>query len=119
MPSMAMAYLALPDADAVVNPHRKDCPSTFKSVCGAEVVFRRLWVMEGREPEELLPYFADILSVAVIADIMPLTLENRSIVKYGVEKLKTAPLTGLSALLNVAGVSQDSVNASKIKIFNY
>lgn len=104
----------LPDADAVVNPHRKDCPSTFKSVCGAEVVFRLLCVMEGREPEELLPYFADILSVAVIADIMPLTLENRSIVKYGVEKLKTAPLTGLSALLSVAGVSQDSVNASKI-----
>ncbi len=104
----------LPEADAVVNPNRKDCPSAFKAVCGAEVVFRLLCVMEGREPEELLPYFADILSVAVIADIMPLTLENRSIVKYGVEKLKTAPLTGLSALLSVAGVSQDSVNASKI-----
>ena len=104
----------LPDADAIVNPHRKDCSSAFKAVCGAEVVFRLLCVMEGREPEELLPYFADILSVAVIADIMPLTLENRSIVKYGVEKLKTAPLTGLSALLSVAGVSQDSVNASKI-----
>ena len=104
----------LPNADAVVNPHRADCPSTFKLVCGAQVVFRLICVMEGREPEELLPYFADILSLAVIADVMPLTLENRSIVKYGVEKLKTAPLTGLSALLNVAGVSQDSVNASKI-----
>lgn len=104
----------LPCADAVVDPHRSDCPSTFKAICGAQVVFRLICVMEGREPEELLPYFADILSVAVIADIMPLTLENRSIVKCGVEKLKSSPLTGLSALLSVAGVAQESVNATKI-----
>lgn len=104
----------LPEADAVVDPHRNDCHSTFKSVCGAQVVFRLICVMEGREPEELLPYFADILAVAVIADIMPLTLENRCIVKMGVEKLKNAPLTGLSALLNVAGVEQNTVNATKI-----
>lgn len=104
----------LPNAAAVVNPHRKDCPSTFKDICGAEVAFRLICVLENKEPEELLPYFADILSLAVLGDIMPLTLENRTIVKYGIEKLKTAPNTGLSALLNVAGVAQDSVNASKI-----
>ena len=104
----------LPIADAVVDPHRKDCPSTFKEICGAEVTFRLICVMENKEPEELLPYFADILALAVIADIMPLTLENRSIVKCGIEKLKTAPLTGLSALLNVAGIEKSSVNASRI-----
>lgn len=104
----------LPDADAVVDPHRKDCPSTFKDVCGAEVAFRLICVMENKEPEELLPYFADILSLAVTADIMPLTLENRSIVKYGIAKLKTAPLTGLSALMSVAGLEQNSINASRI-----
>ena len=104
----------LPEADAVVDPHRKDCPSTFKDICGAEVAFRLICVMENKEPEELLPYFADILSLAVVADIMPLTLENRSIVKYGINKLKTAPLTGLSALMSVAGLEQNSINASKI-----
>ena len=104
----------LPCADAVVDPHRKDCPSEFKEICGAEVAFRLICVMENKEPEELLPYFADILALAVIADIMPLTLENRSIVKYGVQKLKNSPLTGLSALLNVAGIDISSVNASRI-----
>lgn len=104
----------LPDADAVVDPHRKDCPSEFKEICGAEVAFRLICVLENKEPEELLPYFADILALAVIADIMPLTLENRSIVKYGVQKLKNSPLTGLSALLNVAGIDISSVNASRI-----
>jgi len=104
----------LPEAAAIVDPHRKDCPSTFKEICGAEVAFRLICVIENREPEELLPYFADILALAVLGDIMPLTLENRTIVKYGVEKLKNAPLTGLSALLNVAGISQDTINSTRI-----
>ena len=104
----------LPDAAAIVDPHRTDCPSEYKSICGAEVAFKLICVMEGKEPEELLPYFADILSVAVIADVMPVTFENRSIVKYGVHKLKTAALTGLSALLNVSGVSLQNVTAEKI-----
>ena len=104
----------LPTADAVVDPHRPDCPSEFKEICGAQVAFRLICVMENKEPEELLPYFADILSVAVMADIMPLTEENRSIVKYGIEKLKTQPLTGLSALISVAGLEQKSITASKI-----
>ncbi len=105
---------ALPNADAVVDPHRIDCPSAFKDVCGAEMAFRLICVMENKEPEELLPYFADILSLAIIADIMPLTMENRSIVKYGVEKLKNSPLTGISALMSVAGLEQRSINATKI-----
>ncbi|MBE6779592.1 MAG: single-stranded-DNA-specific exonuclease RecJ [Ruminococcaceae bacterium] len=105
----------LPEAAAIVDPHRKDCPSSFKAVCGAEVAFKLICVMEGAEPEELLPLYADILSVAVIADIMPLTLENRIIVKYGIRKFKqSACLVGLRALLNVAGVNLSDVNASRI-----
>jgi len=104
----------LPNAAAVVDPHRRDCPSSYKTICGAEVAFKLICVMEGKEPEELLPYYADIVSVAVMADIMPLTFENRIIVKYGVEKLKKSPLTGLSALLQIAGVSNDNINASRV-----
>ena len=104
----------LPNADAVVDPRRKDCPSAFKEICGAEVAFRLICVMENKEPEELLPFFADILSLAVVGDIMPLTAENRSIVKYGVEKLKTAPSTGLSALMSVAGLEKKNIDATKI-----
>ena len=104
----------LPEAAAVVDPHRIDCPSEFKSVCGAQVAFMLICVMEGKEPEELLPYFADILSVAIIADVMPLTFENRSIVKYGVLKMRMSALTGFSALLNVSGVKINDVTAEKI-----
>ncbi len=105
----------LPNAAAVVDPHQADCPSSFKAICGAEVAFKLICVMEGAEPEELLPLYADILSVAVIADIMPLTLENRIIVKCGLNMFKGSTcLVGLRALLNVAGVNLKDINASRI-----
>ncbi len=104
----------LPLADAVVDPHLKHCNSSFKDICGAQVVYRLICVLENREPEELLPDFADILSLAVVADIMPLTLENRSVVKCGIQKIKASASTGISALANVAGIEIDGVNASKI-----
>ena len=53
--------------------------------------------------------------MAVIADIMPITLENRIIVKYGIKALKKSTcLVGLRALLNVAGVNLSDVSASRI-----
>ena len=104
----------LPQADAVVDPHRVDCRSEFKEICGAEVAFKLICVLEEREPEELLPYYSDLLSVALTADVMPLIYENRAIVKYGIEKLKQSPLTGFSALMSVAAIQRDNISAGRI-----
>ena len=104
----------LPQALAVVNPHRADCPSSFKDICGAQVAFKLICVLEAKEPEELLPLYADTLSLAVVADIMPLRNENRYIVKYGIEKLKSNPTVGLSALMNIAGIEQNKVDSGRI-----
>lgn len=104
----------LPQADAVIDPHRADCRSEFKEICGAEVAFKLICVLEEREPEELLPYYSDLLSVALTADVMPLIYENRAIVKYGIEKLKQSPLTGFSALMSVAAIQRDNISAGRI-----
>ncbi len=104
----------LPDAVAVVDPHRKDCPSSFKEVCGAEVAFKLACVLEDKEPEQMLSRYADILSVAVMGDVMPLINENRSIVKAGIKKIKTAPNMGIAAILNIAGIDRTQIDASKI-----
>lgn len=104
----------LPDADAVVDPNRNDCPSEFKTICGAQVAFALICVIEGKEPEELILEYSDLLTIAIIADIMPLIFENRSIVKCGIEKIKTAPIMGISALLNVAGIDIETINSNKI-----
>lgn len=104
----------LPQAVAVVDPHRKDCPSSFKEVCGAVVAFKLICVTEDKEPEQLLYNFADLLAVATIGDICPLIDENRSIVKAGIQLAKVRPNVGISALINVAGIDRQTLNSGKI-----
>ncbi len=104
----------LPEAVAVVDPHRVDCPSTFKEICGAEVAFKLVCVLDDKEPEQMLDRYADILAVATIGDVMPLVNENRSIVKAGIRKIKAAPNVGIVAILNMAGVDRTNIDAGKI-----
>lgn len=104
----------LPDAVAVVDPHRKDCPSAFKEICGAEVAFKLVCVLDDKEPEQMLPRYADILAVATIGDVMPLVNENRSIVKAGIKKIRSSPNIGIASILNMAGVERTTIDASKI-----
>ncbi|MBR4909878.1 MAG: single-stranded-DNA-specific exonuclease RecJ [Clostridia bacterium] len=104
----------LPEAVAVVDPHRTDCRSSFKEICGAQVAFKLICVMEDKEPEQMLYRYGDLLTVAVIGDVMPLINENRSIVKYGLCIIKNKPRTGLSALINSAGIDRNTINAAKV-----
>ncbi|MCQ2448953.1 MAG: single-stranded-DNA-specific exonuclease RecJ [Clostridia bacterium] len=104
----------LPSAAAVVDPHRADCPSSFKEICGAEVAFKLACVMADMEPEQMLARYADLLAVATVGDVMPLRNENRSIVRAGILLLKSAPRTGLSALMNVAGLERDKLSAGNL-----
>lgn len=104
----------LPDAAAVVNPHRSDCQSAFKEICGAQVAFALMCVMENKEPEEMIYEYADILSLAVISDVMPLTAENRTVVKIGVEKIKKDARVGIAAILSAAGIDRATIDASKV-----
>lgn len=104
----------LPQAVAVVDPHRVDCPSEFKEICGAEVAFKLVCVLDDKEPEQMLPRYADILAVATVGDVMPLVNENRSIVKAGIKKIKTASNIGIAAILNMANIDRNTVDATKI-----
>lgn len=104
----------LPDAEAIVDPHRADCPSSFKEVCGAEVAFKVVCAIEDKSPEQLVYDYADLLAVAILGDVMPLINENRCIVKEGLRKIKKKPLVGISAILSVAGIDRKTVNSSKL-----
>ena len=104
----------LPDAVAVVDPHKIDCPSTFKEICGAEVAFKLVCALDDKEPEQMLPRYADILAVATIGDVMPLVNENRSIVKAGIAKIKHSPNVGIVSILNMAGIDRTDIDAAKI-----
>lgn len=104
----------LPDAIAVVDPHQKDCPSSFKEICGAEVAFKLVCALDDKEPEQMIERYADILAVATIGDVMPLVNENRSIVKAGINKIKSSPNVGIAAILNMAGIDKTDIDAGKI-----
>ena len=78
----------LPDAFAVVDPKQEDCSYPFKEICGAEVI----WLVLALVKKELgvdvdMASFIDILSIAIIADIMPLVDINRTLVKEGLGRI--------------------------------
>ena len=104
----------LPEADAVVDPHLPDDCSEFKDVCGAFVAFKVVCVTEGSSPEEMLCRYADLVALGTVADIMPLTYENRTVVREGVAMMSTGSNRGLSALIRAAGLTDAELTASRL-----
>ncbi len=104
----------LPNAAAVVDPHRLDCPSDFKEICGTAVAFKLVCAICEMEPEELINKFADLLAIATISDVMPLTEENRCYVKCGINQIRYKARTGISAIINVAGIEKAGIDSAKI-----
>ena len=65
----------------MVDPRRADDTSPFKGLCGAGVAFKLCAALDGCPPEEMLDYCGDLAAVGTVADVMPLTGENRTLVK--------------------------------------
>ncbi len=103
----------LPRATAVVDPKRPDGCYPSRDLAGVGVAFKLVCALSG-DSEAMLERFSDLVAVGTIADVMPLTGENRYIVKAGLEKLRTAPRAGLAALMAEAGVTESRLNAMTI-----
>ena len=103
---------SLPDAVAVVNPHRSDCTYPFKHLAGVGVIFKVICAIEilnnygiDNESEAVKSVyyrFADLAAIGTIADVMPITDENRMIVKFGLAMLEKNPRLGIKALMDAA-----------------
>ncbi len=101
----------LPDAVAVVDPHRPDCNLHFKEWAGVGVAFKVVCALEKGDYSSVLAQYADIVAVGTVADVVDLIDENRAIVKYGVAKINSNPCNGINALRQIAGVSEKPLNA--------
>ena len=104
---------ALPAAVAVVNPKRPDSAYPNRELAGVGVAFKLVCALHG-DAEAILRRYSDLIAVGTIADVMPLTGENRYIVKIGLEKLKDDPRPGLAALIEEAGVQKKRLNAISV-----
>jgi single-stranded-DNA-specific exonuclease len=101
----------IPPAAAVLNPNQPGCPYPDKNLCGAGVVFKLAqglletldWPADKRR--RILKSFLKMVAIATVADVVPLTGENRIIVRRGLEGLNVVKNPGLRALLRVAGMS--------------
>ncbi|MBB3109935.1 single-stranded-DNA-specific exonuclease [Paenibacillus phyllosphaerae] len=100
----------LPQALALVNPKQEDCPYPFKGLAGVGVAFKLATAMLERPPIE----WTDIYALGTIADLMPLTDENRILVRYGLEQLKRTEKPGFRALADVAGIDLTRVTSTNI-----
>lgn len=93
----------LPDTIAVINPKRKDSKYPFKEICGAAIAWKLAQVLLGKDCKE----FLDLVTVATVADVVPLMGENRVIVRYGLEKLNSNDRNlGIDRLAKVAGLNE-------------
>lgn len=106
----------LPSADAVVNPHRPDCPYPFKELAGVGVVFKLICAYECRDTGKSLAIclrplydaYADLVSIGTIADVMPLIGENRLVVGYGLSRIEHTTRVGLRALMDASSHRTDA-----------
>lgn len=100
----------LPKAIAVLNPKRPDCNYPEKNLAGVGVAFKLAQALLMKtEQARFVESFVKIAAIGTIADIVPLTGENRVIAKYGLAGLRNPKNHGLRALLEVVGLGSSKV----------
>lgn len=100
-------------ADAIVNPHQQECEYPYKYLCGAAVAWKVVCLLYERlgigfeEAEELL----ENVAFATVGDIMPLTDENRILVKEGIKRIRKTQNVGMKALIAQCGLEPNQIDA--------
>jgi len=113
----------LPQAIAVVNPHREASPSDLAGLSGVGVAFCLLISLRkrlrdegfwGQQPEPMLREYCDLVALGTIADMVPLVGVNRILARAGLDVLKAGRRPGLRALMKISGVAPDRLDAEDI-----
>ncbi|MBE6989809.1 MAG: single-stranded-DNA-specific exonuclease RecJ [Ruminococcaceae bacterium] len=105
----------LPDAAAVVDPHRIDCAYPFKHLAGCGVALKLVLALGGPDREEaLFSRYCTLAAIGTIADVMQMSDENRAIVSRGLATIDHSDFIGLHALLREAGLADKAVTSVQI-----
>ena len=111
-----MADENLPEANAILNPKQPDCSYPFKGLCGGAVVFKLIQAVSQllELDDDLVHQYIDLITLGTAADIVPLTDENRIIVKHGLKSLSKTKRPGLRALLEVSGLGEKELTVGRL-----
>ena len=103
----------LPDAIAVVDPHRPDGGYPHMTLSGVGVAFKLAAALSG-DQDAVLRDYADMVCLGTVADVMPLVGENRVFVAHGLESIRHTQRPGIAALMKESGCAPDNVSATSI-----
>lgn len=106
----------LPDAVAVVDAYRPDDTSPYKHFSGVGIAFKLLMALEdgAGDVEDLLEAYSDLAAIGTIGDIVPLTGENRTLIRAGLERLSQSDRPGVQALLENAGITGKALTSTNV-----
>lgn len=106
----------LPDAVAVVDAYRPDDTSPYKHFSGVGIAFKLLMALEdgAGDVEDLLEAYSDLAAIGTIGDIVPLTGENRTLIRAGLERLSRSDRPGVQALLENAGIAGKALTSTNV-----
>ena len=112
----------LPPAIAVLNMKRSDCPYPYKDLSGCGVGFKlaqaytQRYLASRLSPNSLIALLplTQLLAMSIASDIVPITGENRILAHFGIQQLNKAPFTGLSAIMQVAGIETKKITINEL-----
>ena len=106
----------LPQAIAVLNMKRNDCPYPYKDLSGCGLGFKlaQAYTQKYGLPFENLVPLLQLLAMSIASDIVPITGENRILAHFGIQQLNKAPFTGLSAIMQVAGIESKKLTINDL-----
>ncbi len=98
----------LPPAIAILNAKQVDCKYPYKELCGCGVGFKLAQALAEKLnlPAESYLKYIDLVAIAIAADIVPMTGENRVLAYYGLKKINESPSPGIQAIIKLAGVQK-------------
>lgn len=105
---------SLPEADVVINPNRSNDPYPNKDLAGVGVAYKLLESFCLHFPQIKPEYYLDLVALGTIADLVPLTGENRYLTRQGISCLRRPQRQGVLALMGVAGLDPQTIQASDI-----
>ena len=106
----------LPDALAIVNPHRPDSVYPDRRLAGSGVAFKLACLILDDEPggRAAALGLADLATIGTVADVAPIVGENRAIARLGLDVMRRGPRPGLAALLERSGLALDALDLEAV-----
>jgi single-stranded-DNA-specific exonuclease len=98
----------IPKAVAVLDPKRNDCEYPYKELCGCGVGFKLIQALASKRGQTIddLTEYLDLVAIAIAADIVPITGENRILAYYGLQIINKSPRTGIKAMIHQLNKSE-------------